>query len=298
MTDNNIDTIHSIPEYLKYLESIETIAGTTYTLGCFTFYRGQANINWGLTPSLYRQKLLKMENLLLRELNHLCPLEFMNNRFDTLVKMQHFGLPTRLLDTTTNPLVALYFACESQNEFESDAAVYIFPNLPVAWSTDPIIELMMDYVFGDMPRGISLEKMLEITVKKYAHIVNRAMPNNVASLLVYLTIPLFAVMPAKTNDRIEAQDGAFFICGMKLCEENTAKKTESKKYSFEPIDAIDHHRVCSGAKKLRIPASAKKDILKNLDLLGINKRKLFPDLTHQIEYAVNFVKSSYPKSLL
>ena len=92
MTDNNIDTIHSIPEYLKYLESIETIAGTTYTLGCFTFYRGQANINWGLTPSLYRQKLLKMENLLLRELNHLCPLEFMNNRFDTLVKMQHFGL--------------------------------------------------------------------------------------------------------------------------------------------------------------------------------------------------------------
>jgi hypothetical protein len=45
-----------------------------------------------------------------------------DNRWNTLALAQHHGLPTRLLDWTLNPLVALYFAVEPEGE--RDAAVY------------------------------------------------------------------------------------------------------------------------------------------------------------------------------
>ena len=40
--------------------------------------------------------------------------------------MQHYGCPTRLLDITANPLVALYFACDGEQAAHQDGVVYIF----------------------------------------------------------------------------------------------------------------------------------------------------------------------------
>ena len=289
-----MDTIRSVSEYLECLSKIKMEPKTTFSVGCFTLFRGQANANWLLSPSLYRQNLFEAENLLLTEIKHICPKEFGDNRFDSLVKMQHFGMPTRLLDVTTNPLVSLYFACESSEQSNEDGIVYIFPNMPVSWSNDPLVDLVMDFVYDYFPRKMWLDQMLDQSQKKYRNGSYRLMPDTIDSLLHYLTIPAFAVMPAKTNERIEAQDGAFFVFGMHFSnrEVSTNPGTIGRVYyNFEPIEIDNVQQIWKKTETLRIPAAAKKGILNQLDILGINERKLFPDLSHQINHTVRTVKA-------
>lgn len=289
-----MDTIRSVSEYLECLSKIKMEPKATFSVGCFTLFRGQANANWLLSPSLYRQNLFEAENLLLTEIKHICPNEFGDNRFDSLVKMQHFGMPTRLLDVTTNPLVSLYFACESSEQSNEDGIVYIFPNMPVLWSNDPLVDLVMDFVYDYFPRKMWLDQMLDQSQKKYRNGSYRLMPDTIDSLLHYLTIPAFAVMPAKTNERIEAQDGAFFVFGMHFSnrEVSTNPGTIGRVYyNFEPIEIDNVQQIWKKTETLRIPAAAKKGILNQLDILGINERKLFPDLSHQINHTVRTVKA-------
>ena len=60
-------------------------------------------------------------------------------------------------------------------------------------------------------------------------------------------------------------------------------------YNFDPTNTETPEKIWHMAETVIIPSSVKDAILEQLDTLGINERKLFPDLSHQITYAVNTV---------
>nr|WP_315122106.1 FRG domain-containing protein [uncultured Porphyromonas sp.] len=102
------DVITSVADFIAKIVQIEGEDGAEI------FYRGHADASWSLTPSIFRTpKGVEKEHLLFRDMVARMPQSFSGckSALDYLVQMQHYELPTRLLDVSTNPLVALYFAC-------------------------------------------------------------------------------------------------------------------------------------------------------------------------------------------
>jgi hypothetical protein len=166
------------------------------------------------------------------------------DEWELLVAAQHHGVPTRLLDWSYSPLVAAHFATLGQRD--NDRAVWRLDWKRVHRRFEfPELALLID----DLHELVGRDG--EFTPWRLIEEGTDARP--------------FACMiePATLDARIAAQAGVFTLCS------DTSR----------PFEAfLAKHGLEDALTRFVIPASAAERIRDQLDLAGMDERRLFPDL--------------------
>lgn len=134
--------INSISDLSKILQTLgEPEKGHT------RFFRGHGDEGWQMLPSIYRAKhLIENEDKIIKDALTYCPDDFLpsDTLFEKLVKLQHYGYSTRLLDLTTNALVALYFAAWNEQHQDKDGELIILdiPNEEIKYGDSDTVAIL------------------------------------------------------------------------------------------------------------------------------------------------------------
>lgn len=210
------------------------------------WFRGHANKTWPLVPSVARTpKTLEAEATLIKRFKQNA-LPFTEHRptdeWEWMFLLQHYGVPTRLLDWTEAPLVALFFACENPEHYNKDDSVWCL--LPKELNT---------------LAKIRNAHIMELPFLGVEQITETYKPSAVAQETTSSLNPI-AVTALRASRRMYAQLGTFTVIHR---EALAIESLGTKKHVWRWI----------------IPKAKKKYILSELSKLSINRLTLFPELT-------------------
>ena len=203
-----VETIGSFNEFTIAIDQLHT--EWKLQPGCI-WYRGLSSHKHSLTPRVVWQKIADEDSLIEDFLHSYRPLcnEHPTDAWQLYALMQHFRLPTRLLDWSKSPLVALFFALENLDKKDVDLENLDKKDVdPVVWAIDP-------YVFNGLTCGyesvyVPQEARGSTEGVQLKNLLPRALRNEETSS--FLKLPL-AIEPPLGNQRIISQQGCFTVHG-------------------------------------------------------------------------------------
>lgn len=243
------------------IESVEELIEKVNKLPNNFLYRGQADADWRLQSSLERilgnewsaEKAQRFEDFSLKQFCskfHLYDRENVqpDSKLAWLSVMQHHGVPTRLLDFTESPYVALYFAMEMYNPLaRSDLALY-------ALSYSEILEQSIEHIKSKD----SEFRETRITVFDKQDEVFEKVVDRFAYDIAWVTEPRIL------NARLDRQAGSFLLSG-------------NRGLRIEDVLALSLYEKCT-IQKLVIPHALYLNIFALLRKMNITSKSLYGDL--------------------
>lgn len=234
-------TIKSLEDYIVHIDYASNKIFNSNKI----WFRGHANKNYKLIPSIFRTKLYSVETE--KKLTE----EFLDKAkgfitgqtldyHEWYFLMQHFGLKTRLLDWTEGYLFALFFALKlnkGDNAFQD----------PCIWIIDP--QELNKFSINKAEIIRSNDNQNKEILSEYLNFTNQ---NN--------ELPI-AISPTYSNERVLRQKGCFTLHSGNSTINSVYKKNKS-----------------SQIVKLNISNKERSQILEQLKLAGISESSIFPDL--------------------
>lgn len=187
--------IISIDDYIGFLDQF-----SQYQQAGKLFFRAQNAEFQNIVPTIARNKYSHEEesNILDKEMK-----KSKNTLFNTIAHAQHYGLPTRFLDFTTDPLVALFFAVD--NPDRSDSIIFMFIQNSESYNS----------IHANVLTQLALSNTNNFLTfaKDFNKSFNQTIPYQ--QLYEYASTPVFIkreTISDNGNERMHRQSGTFVIC--------------------------------------------------------------------------------------